>query len=185
MSRQSKHDQVTFTSEGVELDGWHFTGAGPAFDGPHGRPVVVMAHGLGGTKDSGLEPFATGLAEAGLDVLAFDYRGFGASGGTPRQRVSMAGQLEDYRAAMAAAARLPGVDRSRLVLWGVSAVRRPRARRRGRPRRRRRRGLAGAAGRRVSRRPPRSEAPLAARDAPLDRRRRPQPDLDGSAAESR
>ena len=79
-----------------------------------------MAHGLGGTKDSGLEPFATALAEAGLDVLAFDYRGFGASGGTPRQRVSMAGQLEDYRAAMAAAARLPGVDPRRLVLWGVS-----------------------------------------------------------------
>jgi pimeloyl-ACP methyl ester carboxylesterase len=120
MNRQSKHDQVTFTSEGVELDGWHFTGAGSAFDGPRGRPVVVMAHGLGGTKDSGLEPFATGLAEAGLDVLAFDYRGFGASGGAPRQRVSMAGQLEDYRAAMAATARLPGVDGSRLVLWGVS-----------------------------------------------------------------
>ena len=32
----------------------------------------------------------------------------------------MAGQLEDYRAAMAAAARLPGVDPQRLVLWGVS-----------------------------------------------------------------
>ena len=42
-----------------------------------------MAHGLGGTKDSGLAPFAEALAEAGLDVLAFDYRGFGASGGTP------------------------------------------------------------------------------------------------------
>ena len=79
-----------------------------------------MAHGLGGTKDSGLEPFATGLAEAGLDVLAFDYRGFGASGGTPRQRASMTGQVEDYRAALAAAARLPGVDARRLVLWGVS-----------------------------------------------------------------
>ena len=120
MNRQSKHDQVTFISEGVELDGWHFTGAGSAFDGPDGRPVVVMAHGLGGTKDSGLEPFATGLAEAGLDVLAFDYRGFGASGGTPRQRASMTGQVEDYRAALAAAARLPGVDPGRLVLWGVS-----------------------------------------------------------------
>ena len=120
MSAPVKHDQVTFVSEGVDLDGWHFTGAGAAFDGPAGRPVVVMAHGLGGTKDSGLEPFAAGLAEAGLDVLAFDYRGFGSSGGTPRQRVSMAGQLEDYRAAMAAAARLPGVDGSRLVLWGVS-----------------------------------------------------------------
>ena len=32
----------------------------------------------------------------------------------------MTGQVEDYRAAMAAAARLPGVDPSRLVLWGVS-----------------------------------------------------------------
>ena len=115
-----KHDQVTFTSGGVECDVWHFTGAGSTFDGPDGRPVVVMAHGLGGTKDSGLEPFATGLAEAGLDVLAFDYRGFGASGGTPRQRANLTGQVEDYRAAMAAAARLPGVDAGRLVLWGVS-----------------------------------------------------------------
>ena len=115
-----KHDQVTFTSGGVECDAWHFTGVGDAFDGPGGRPVVVMAHGLGGTKDSGLEPFATALAEAGLDVFAFDYRGFGASGGKPRQRASMAGQVEDYRAAMAAAARLPGVDASRLVAWGVS-----------------------------------------------------------------
>jgi pimeloyl-ACP methyl ester carboxylesterase len=115
-----KHDTITFPSNGVELDGWHFTGSGAAFDGPAGRPVVVMAHGLGGTKDSGLEPFAAGLAETGLDVLAFDYRGFGASAGTPRQSVSMAGQLEDYRAAMAAAARLPGVDPARLVLWGVS-----------------------------------------------------------------
>ena len=32
----------------------------------------------------------------------------------------MAGQLEDYRAAMSAAARLPGVDPQRIVLWGVS-----------------------------------------------------------------
>jgi pimeloyl-ACP methyl ester carboxylesterase len=53
-------------------------------------------------------------------VLAFDYRGFGASGGAPRQTVSLAGQVEDYRAALAAAAALPGVDPERLVLWGVS-----------------------------------------------------------------
>lgn len=120
MSEQGKHDQVTFLSEGVELDGWHFVGAGDAFSAPGGRPVVVMAHGFGGTKDSGLEPFATALAEAGLDVLAFDYRGFGSSAGTPRQQASMSAQVEDYRAALAAAAQLPGVDPSRLVLWGVS-----------------------------------------------------------------
>ncbi len=79
MSRQSKHDQVTFTPEASSSTAGTSPVPATTFDGPHGRPVVVMAHGLGGTKDSGLEPFATGLAEAGLDVLAFDYRGFGAS----------------------------------------------------------------------------------------------------------
>jgi len=113
-------DEVVFDSGGVDVHGWHFTGAGDTLDAGRGRPVVVMAHGLGGTKDSGLAPFADGLAKAGLDVLAFDYRGFGASAGVPRQRVDLAAQLEDYRAAMAAAAALPGVDRRRLVLWGVS-----------------------------------------------------------------
>lgn len=120
MTGPAAYDEVVFDSGGVDLHGWHFTGAGDTLDAGRGRPVVVMAHGLGGTKDSGLEPFADGLAKAGLDVLAFDYRGFGASRGEPRQRVSLAGQLEDYRAAMAAAGSLPGVDRRRLVLWGVS-----------------------------------------------------------------
>ena len=114
------YEQVTFTSGGVECDAWHFTGSGDALAGPAGRPCVVMAHGLAGTKDSGLESFAGALAAAGLDVLAFDYRGFGASDGTPRQTVSMTGQLDDYRAALVAAAALPGVDPKRLVLWGVS-----------------------------------------------------------------
>jgi pimeloyl-ACP methyl ester carboxylesterase len=119
-----KYDEVTFSSGSAagraECHAWHFTGEGDALASDAGRPVVVMAHGLAGTKDSGLQPFAEALAAAGLDVLAFDYRGFGASGGSPRQTVSMAGQLEDYRAAMAAAARLPGVDPQRIVLWGVS-----------------------------------------------------------------
>ncbi len=111
---------ITFTSGGDQCAGWHFPAADDSLAGPSGRPVVVMAHGLGGTMDSGLAPFAEGLATAGLDVLAFDYRGFGASAGEPRQTVSIARQVDDYRAAMAAAARLPGVDPDRLVLWGVS-----------------------------------------------------------------
>ncbi|MDI6908762.1 alpha/beta hydrolase [Nocardioides sp.] len=119
-----KYDEIAFPSgprrDRADCHAWHFTGEGEALATEAGRPVAVMAHGLGGTKDSGLQPFAEALAAAGLDVLAFDYRGFGASGGSPRQTVSMAGQLEDYRAAMAAAARLPGVDPARLVLWGVS-----------------------------------------------------------------
>jgi alpha-beta hydrolase superfamily lysophospholipase len=90
------------------FSGFESAGAANALTTAAGRPVVVMAHGLAGTKDSGLEPFAARLAQAGLDVLAFDNRGFGASDGSPRQRLSMQAQLEDYRAAMAAAAGLPG-----------------------------------------------------------------------------
>ncbi|MEO8813741.1 MAG: acetylxylan esterase, partial [Mycobacterium sp.] len=46
--------------------------------------------------------------------------GFGASDGLPRQSVSFSRQIADYHAAISAASRLPGVDRKRVVLWGVS-----------------------------------------------------------------
>ena len=114
------YDEVVLSSGGTDIHGWHFAGAGDTLATDRGRPVVVMAHGFGGTKDSGLEPFADGLAKAGLDVLAIDYRSFGSSKGEPRQRVSVADQIDDYRAAMAAVADLPGADRRRIVLWGVS-----------------------------------------------------------------
>jgi pimeloyl-ACP methyl ester carboxylesterase len=120
MERQMAYDELTFPSGGVECSAWLFPATDDKLANDVGRPVVVMAHGLGGTKDSGLASFAAPLAEAGLDVLAFDYRGFGASAGHPRQIVSVAGQLADYRAALAAAARLPGIDAQRLVLWGES-----------------------------------------------------------------
>ena len=50
-------------------------------------------------------------------MLAFDYRGFGASEGFPRQMVSIVEQVRDYQAAIAAAKKLPGVDPNRIVLW--------------------------------------------------------------------
>ncbi len=111
---------VSFDSGGVRCSAWHFAGDGDALAGPAGRPVVVMGHGFGGTKDSGLEPFAERISAAGVDVLAFDYRGFGASEGTPRQTVSVTGQIADFEAAVAAAKLLAGVDPNRIVLWGSS-----------------------------------------------------------------
>ncbi|WP_081631617.1 alpha/beta hydrolase [Nocardia sp. 348MFTsu5.1] len=110
----------TFYSGGIDCDAWHFRAETDDLKGPAGRPIVVMAHGLGGTKDSGLEPFAAALAAGGLDVFAFDYRGFGSSGGEVRQTVSISDQLEDYRAAISAVKTLEGVDPNRIVLWGVS-----------------------------------------------------------------
>ncbi|MGA4691685.1 alpha/beta hydrolase [Rhodococcus sp. AB351] len=111
---------LTFPSESETVHAWHFTPGSDVLDSTDGAPVVVMAHGLGGTKDSGLVPFAERLAAAGMHVLAFDYRGFGESGGSDRQRVDVAGQIADYRAAVATARRLDGADARRAVLWGVS-----------------------------------------------------------------
>ena len=118
--------EVTFRSSGTTCAAWHLAGAGGAggarddFDGEGGRPCIVMAHGFGGTRDTGLLGYAEEFAAAGLDVLLFDYRGFGASSGTPRQRVSYRRQRADYHAAIAAARALDGVDPGRIVLWGTS-----------------------------------------------------------------
>lgn len=102
-----------FTSGGVRCAATHYAG-------PDGAPVVVLGHGLAGTQDSGLQPFAEAFAAAGFHAVTFDYRGFGASDGEPRQCVSIADQVADWHAAADAAKRLPGVDAGRVVLWGVS-----------------------------------------------------------------
>lgn len=79
-----------------------------------------MAHGFGGTRDTWLLGYAEAFADAGIDTLLFDYRGFGASEGTPRQDVSFRRQRQDYHAAIAAARQLPGVDPDRVIIWGTS-----------------------------------------------------------------
>lgn len=79
-----------------------------------------MAHGIAGTRDSGLLPFAESFAEAGLDALLFDYRCFGDSTGEPRQLAWPPRHREDYRAAVEFARGLDGVDPGRIVLWGTS-----------------------------------------------------------------
>ncbi|OHU23021.1 alpha/beta hydrolase [Mycobacteroides chelonae] len=112
MNRQN----IRFNSHGIDCDAWLYRSEAAT----EPAPVVVMAHGLGGTKDSGLEAFAERLADAGMHAFAFDYRGFGSSDGFPRQQVSFSHQIGDYHAAVNTAARLPGVDPRRVVLWGVS-----------------------------------------------------------------
>jgi uncharacterized protein len=112
--------EISFDSDGTRCSAWYFQAEADALTGASGRPAVVMAHGFGGTKDSGLEPFARRLSTAGLDVLAFDYRGFGASEGVPRQTISIKCQLRDFHCAIEAVQALAGVDRTRIALWGAS-----------------------------------------------------------------
>ncbi|MCV7383060.1 alpha/beta hydrolase [Mycolicibacter longobardus] len=107
---------VRFDSGGTTCVGQFLAAAG----NQDAAPIVVLGHGFGGTVDSGLIPFAERLSAAGFAAFAFDYRYFGASGGQPRQRISMQEQVADFRAACAAAAGQPGVDPQRVVAWGVS-----------------------------------------------------------------
>jgi choline dehydrogenase len=112
--------EIVFASGGVPCAAWHLPARSRAMITAKGRPCVVMGNGFGGTRDSGLIAFAGPFAAAGCDVLIFDYRGFGASGGTPRQDVAFGRQRRDYHAAIAAARALPRVDPERIVLWGTS-----------------------------------------------------------------
>lgn len=83
-------------------------------------PVVVMAHGLGAVKEMRLDAYAERFAAAGMAALVFDYRGFGASTGEPRQLLDIRRQLDDWAAAIAFARGLDGVDPRRVALWGTS-----------------------------------------------------------------
>lgn len=60
--------------------------------------MVVMAHGMGAQKDIGLWMYAERFCEAGMAVVAFDYRGFGGSSGMPRHWVSPRRHLQDFEA---------------------------------------------------------------------------------------
>lgn len=111
---------ITFRSHGTQCAAWHLPARSNTLAGSAGRPVVVMAHGFGGTRDTGLLGYAEAFADAGIDTLLFDYRGFGSSEGTPRQDVSFRRQRQDYHAAIAAARQLPGVDPDRVIVWGTS-----------------------------------------------------------------
>ncbi|RYY40873.1 MAG: alpha/beta hydrolase [Actinomycetales bacterium] len=111
----TQREDVTFTSHGTSCAAWVYRP-----DGDAGRPVVVMAHGLGGVREMRLDAFAERFAEAGYVCLVFDYRHFGASGGEPRQLLSVRRQRQDWAAAVAFARTLPGVDPDRVVLWGTS-----------------------------------------------------------------
>ncbi|MBO2529831.1 MAG: alpha/beta fold hydrolase [Thermobifida fusca] len=113
---QTRREQVSFDSAGVACAGILYHPAEPA---PGRQPCVVMAHGFTGTMDR-LSHYAQRFADAGLTVLTFDYRNFGASGGQPRQLVDIAGQQADWHAAIRFARSRDDIDPDRIALWGSS-----------------------------------------------------------------
>lgn len=114
----SHRNDVRFDSHGEECGAWLYT---PEEAAPRQQlPVVVMAHGVGGSRAMRLDAYAQKFCDAGYACLVFDYRHFGDSAGLPRELVDIEKQLQDWAAAVAFARTLPGIDPERVVLWGTS-----------------------------------------------------------------
>lgn len=103
--------------DGTVLRGWHYR---PALDEGGSAPVVVLHHGFGGVKENFMPHFAQVFAEAGFNVLGYDPRGLGESGGRVPQEIDPAFQVADMRDAITFAMSLPDVDASRIGVWGSS-----------------------------------------------------------------
>ncbi len=111
MERQN----TLFSSGDDSCAAWLYAAEGGADE----SPVVVMAHGLSGTRRDRLGAFAERFATAGFAALVFDHRGFGDSGGEP-DLFDPARQLEDWRAAIAFARSRQGIDPSKVATFGSS-----------------------------------------------------------------
>jgi uncharacterized protein len=109
-----KRQELSFVSGADVCAAWLYRAAGDAE-----VPIVVMAHGLSGTRRDRLGPFAERFAAAGFSAFIFDHRGFGDSGGEA-DLFQPARQLEDWRAAIAFARALPSIDASRVATFGSS-----------------------------------------------------------------
>lgn len=97
------------TADGLTLNGWFVSQTDtPQF-------TIIVFNGNAGNR-AFRAPLATAFARANLDVLLFDYRGFGGNPGAPTE----AGLKADARAARDYVANRADVDRRRLVYFGES-----------------------------------------------------------------
>jgi uncharacterized protein len=110
----TRHD-VSFTSGEDSCAAWLYLPTGVSKP-----PVVILGHGLGGTREMRLDAFAERFAQAGIAALAFTYRHFGDSGGQPRQLLSIKRQLADWDAAINWMKSHRAVDGTRIAVWGSS-----------------------------------------------------------------
>lgn len=109
-------NDVTITVEKTPLRAWLYLPKDASV------PCIIMSHGFGGTKDMILESYALRFVEAGMAVLTYDYRYFGASEGEPRQLFSIANQVEDLKAVINYIRNRKEINPDNIALWGTSAA---------------------------------------------------------------
>ncbi|MEV6969779.1 alpha/beta fold hydrolase [Hamadaea sp. NPDC051192] len=111
-------EKVTFDAAGVTLSGLLFRPSGEHV-GP--RPAVVVAGSWTSVKEQMPSFYAARLAEHGFVALAFDFTGYGESGGEPRDVESPSRKVADLGHAVSYLSGLDGVDPDRLGSLGICA----------------------------------------------------------------
>jgi fermentation-respiration switch protein FrsA (DUF1100 family) len=101
-------DLTLRTEDGLALGAWHI---------PHPAPKgsLIFCHGNAGNMSDRLHSIKL-LHDMGLNVLIFDYRGFGRSEGRPSEQ----GTYDDVVAAWKYVVETQGVSPDRIVLFGRS-----------------------------------------------------------------
>ena len=109
-----KFESIDFKSaDGTPLHGWFIPAKDKAAKSAKG--TVVFSHGNAGSISYHLG-FCAWLAEASYNVIIYDYRGFGKSGGTVDRR----GMINDVKAAFAYARKRADIDPTRMISYGHS-----------------------------------------------------------------
>lgn len=105
-------EDVWFTAaDGVKLHGWFLRAESPPAQG-----TVLYSHGNGGNITY-FKGIAADLAKRGLDVLLYDYRGYGRSEGSAPTEAEL---YADGDAAYDFLARTRGVKTEQLAIYGLS-----------------------------------------------------------------
>jgi fermentation-respiration switch protein FrsA (DUF1100 family) len=107
-----KYESVDFKSaDGTPLHGWFI----PAKNTQAAKGTIVFSHGNSGSIGYHLG-FVAWLAESSFNVMLYDYRGFGKSGGSVDRR----GMIDDVKAAFLHVRQRDDVNPDRLVSFGHS-----------------------------------------------------------------
>jgi len=110
-----EYEQVTFESkDGTRLVGWFIPARGYA-DPKRAKGTVVHFHGNAQNLSAHWQ-FVDWLPQRGFNLFVFDYRGYGASQGSPEPK----GVFEDSLAALDYVRARPDVDPERLLVLGQS-----------------------------------------------------------------
>ena len=108
---------IQFKSEGVTCEADLYVPR--RFSESSKTPAVVLGHGFTVARTSLVEEGRL-FAEAGYAALAIDYRHFGGSEGAPRGRLWPFQETEDFKSAIDWLEIQPGIDASRMGVWGTS-----------------------------------------------------------------